>query len=219
MVLCEELGFFFWLRLEERIEEQLLQVKTEPVRRRQAYVFAVASSRSVSHHCAKLLPVQYCTRHAGRAAAEIQTTGLSDLGCWMGHLSSRIEIVRSLCSQVDLIVQVYVARHRCRKSILCQWTLPVRTRPCPCSRYTEPSHLAIPCTSSREVFFPVGVRVPHAAGARLRSRRNLIGRHDKNDKGETSKTEGQDGSLTGNPEMLFFSTYLMCAIMLSCRRT
>ena len=30
-----------------------------------------------------------------------------------------------------------------------------------------------------------------SAGARLRSRRNLIGRHDNNDKGETSKTEGQ----------------------------
>ena len=47
-------------------------------------------------------------------------------------------------------------------------------------------------SSSREVFFPMGVRVPHAAGARLRSRRNLIGRHDKNHKGETIKTEGQE---------------------------
>jgi hypothetical protein len=41
-----------------------------------------------------------------------------------------------------------------------------------------------------------------SAGARLRSRRNLIGRHDKNDKGETSKTEGQ-GRLTHWQPMLW----------------
>jgi len=45
--------------------------------------------------------------------------------------------------------------------------------------------------------------VPYAAGARLRSRRNLIGRHDKNDKGETSKTEGQ-GRLTHWQPMLWY---------------
>ena len=54
----------------------------------------------------------------------------------------------------------------------------------------------------RGFFFPIGVRVPHAVGARLRSRRNLIGRHDKNAQGETSKTEGQ-GRLTHWQPMLW----------------